>query len=415
MTPSYPEPEMDPRTREIKIRSHNINGFDSSREFLFNECDNNSFSIAAIQEHWLRPSYRKQLGTNRLKVLHPNYDAYAVSAMTSQLGKSISKGRPYGGTGFLFDKNLSDNIRARVDLKHERVSVMELVTDKGKILLLSCYMPYYCTAKLADQLTAYRETVGFIEGIMSSHPMHSFILLMDMNCSLFHDSHPYSSIIKAMMRDFGLLSSFDFIPGFCPDSDFTRFDLKRGSYTLIDGILISKSLYSSVESSSILHPPLNVSDHLPVEIILRVEMGESQRGKSVVSNYIPWSTLSEEELSAFRNCMSSNLREIVVPYHSLDHGSSICSNCDCALALEKFYCDILSAVEVADRCLPRKKHGLAKPYWSPELNVLKQKSIDAHKVWRDCNCPKSGPVFREKVNANYQYKLLLRRSKNSSS
>ena len=43
----------------LKIRSHKINGFDSSTEYLCNECDDDSFSILAVQEHWLRPSFRK--------------------------------------------------------------------------------------------------------------------------------------------------------------------------------------------------------------------------------------------------------------------------------------------------------------------------------------------------------------------
>ena len=79
----------------LKIRSHNVNGFDSSTEFLYNECDDESFSILAIQEHWLRPSFRKQKGVNRLKVLHPKYDAYATSAMSDTINQRILKGRPF--------------------------------------------------------------------------------------------------------------------------------------------------------------------------------------------------------------------------------------------------------------------------------------------------------------------------------
>ena len=88
----------------LKIRSHNINGFDSSTEYLYNECDDDSFSFLAVQEHWLRPSFRKQKGVNRLKVLHPNYDAYATSGMSDKISQQILKGRPYGGTGFFFIK-----------------------------------------------------------------------------------------------------------------------------------------------------------------------------------------------------------------------------------------------------------------------------------------------------------------------
>ena len=93
---------MDSDKTVLKLRSHNINGFNNSKEFLFHECDSNSFDLLAIQEHWLKPSYRKHLGTNSPKVLHPKFDAYATSGMESQIGERDLRGRPYGGTGFLF-------------------------------------------------------------------------------------------------------------------------------------------------------------------------------------------------------------------------------------------------------------------------------------------------------------------------
>ena len=103
---------------KLKIRSYNVNTFDSSSEYIRQECNDAAFSILALQEHWLRPSYRKQKGVNRLKVLHPNYDGYATSGMSDHIDQRILKGRPFGGTGFLFNKNLSKCLKARIDIKH---------------------------------------------------------------------------------------------------------------------------------------------------------------------------------------------------------------------------------------------------------------------------------------------------------
>ena len=188
------------------------NSFNSSKEFLYSECHDNSFSILAIQEHWLRPAYRKTTGTNQLKVLHPKFDAFGVSAMEKQLEGSIMKGRPYGGTGFLFHRSLSNVLKIRVDLKHSRISVMELHTESFNLLLINAYMPYYDHSNMVDNLTEYRETLGFIESIMSNHPTHKFILMMDMNCDIYNKNHAYSSLINSMMNDFGLVSTFNFIP-----------------------------------------------------------------------------------------------------------------------------------------------------------------------------------------------------------
>ena len=117
---------MDEEAGKLIISSHNICGYDNSREFLYNQCDKNDISVLAIQEHWLRPPYRKNHGTNRLKLLHPHYDAHAVSSMQKVMNTQITKGRPYGGTGFLYKKSLAKSLRPRIDLNNERVSVLEL-------------------------------------------------------------------------------------------------------------------------------------------------------------------------------------------------------------------------------------------------------------------------------------------------
>ena len=398
----------------LKLRSHNINGFDSSHEFLAQECEENSFSVLAMQEHWLRPAYRKQKGINRLKSLHPNYDAFGTSGMVDQIDQQVLRGRPYGGTGFLFHKELTNSIRARIDLKHSRVTVLELSTQKENILLINVYFPFYDSSRISEQIITYRETVAFVSDIMMSNPSHKFILLADLNCNIFISSHPFSQSIRDMMSEFDLISSFEFSPEFDSANDFTRFDLKRKSFTLIDGILISRSLSTYVESCTILHPPNNVSDHLPIELILNVEFDKFSPTTTNTTSYIPWASLSQDDLILFRETMSAELSKIVIPFHALDHGAKLCNNCDCLLALETFYRDIISAVGKADQSLPRRRHGISKPFWSPELTALKQKSIDSHILWRDCGSPRSGPIFEEKMRSNYQYKTVLRRAKNKS-
>ena len=78
----------------------------------------------------------------------------------------MKKGRPFGGTGFLFHKSLSKCLRARTDLHHDRVTVLELNTLNEKILLINAYMPYFKTDGNAEQLVDYRNTVAFIENAM---------------------------------------------------------------------------------------------------------------------------------------------------------------------------------------------------------------------------------------------------------
>ena len=184
----------------LTIRSHNLNGFDNSREYLLEECKSNAFSILAMQEHWLRPSFKKDKGVNSTKILHPDYDAYSTSAMSGHARSGLIRGRPYGGTGFLFHRSLSKCLRARIDVKHERITVLEISSDKHSILLINAYMPYYMTGNNENQLIEYRETLAVIQDLMMSHPLHKFILLMDLNCNIFNITHPYATMILDFMN-----------------------------------------------------------------------------------------------------------------------------------------------------------------------------------------------------------------------
>ena len=168
----------------LRLRSHNINVYENSKEYLFQDCEDDAFDILAIQEHWLRPSFKKEKGTNKIRSLHHHFDGYATSGMKNHVGKSIMRGRPFGGTGFLFNKKLSKCLRACVDIVHERISVMELITQKHKILLINAYMPYFVNSNNDAQLAEYQQTLSSLQNIMRSNPNHQFILMMDMNCNL---------------------------------------------------------------------------------------------------------------------------------------------------------------------------------------------------------------------------------------
>ena len=94
----------DPVPISIKVSSHNINGFMGSKDFLHHRCETEEHAIFAVQEHWLKPSFRKQQGVNRLRSVHPRYEGYGTSAMKEKSSSIILKGRPFGGTGFIYSK-----------------------------------------------------------------------------------------------------------------------------------------------------------------------------------------------------------------------------------------------------------------------------------------------------------------------
>ena len=77
----------------ITISTHNVNGIKRGKDFLTTKCESNPNSIMAIQEHWLRPPYKKQYGVNQLRCLHSNFDGYGTSAMTKAVETKVVNGR----------------------------------------------------------------------------------------------------------------------------------------------------------------------------------------------------------------------------------------------------------------------------------------------------------------------------------
>jgi hypothetical protein len=139
----------------VRISSHNLNGFDRSKPFLKNLCDSHPDSIRALQEHWLRPTYKKQAGVNKLRTVHSDFDGFGTSAMKQQMESGITKGRPFGGTGYIYNKRFSDCLKPILGYKHDRVTVLELSHTEGKILLINIYFPYYDANNVSDQVTMY--------------------------------------------------------------------------------------------------------------------------------------------------------------------------------------------------------------------------------------------------------------------
>ena len=400
----------EPAPVSITISSHNVNGFVGSKEFLHSRCDASDNAIFAIQEHWLKPTFRKKQGVNQLRSVHPRYDGYGTSAMNEKISAGVTKGRPFGGTGFIFSKSLDYAITCLYEYKHDRVSVLKLTTADSEILIINAYMPFFDTRNLNDQLLLYHETVGYLDYIMTSNPGCEFILTMDMNCNVYDLNHPYTQIIKDLVMKFSLISAFDLNPNFDHANSFTRCDIKNNSFTLIDGILVSSSLSTKISNVNINHCGNNPSDHSPVDLSLDVICSTFSPTPRKYTHFIPWNSLSNEEVSRYEQIMEKNLDKIVIP-RSVLHGSSPCRNDDHCHALETYYIQILNAISEADCSLPRKQHGNNSSFWTPELSDLKKRSIESCDLWKLAGCPKSGLLFHEKCRTRMEYRAAIRHAK----
>ena len=146
-------------------------------------------------------SGKKQSGVNQLRHLHPDFDGFGTSAMKKASETKVNIGRPFGGTGFIFNKKFSKCLKPVLNYSHDRVSIMELDTEIGKILLINAYMPYFNSRDITTHLALYRDTVGFLDNIMTQNRDCHFMLLADLNCNINDLNHCYTKLVRELMAN----------------------------------------------------------------------------------------------------------------------------------------------------------------------------------------------------------------------
>ena len=238
--------------------------------------------------------------------------------------------------------------------------------------------------------------------------------MADFNCNLLDTSHRYTRLLLPLMEKYDLMSSFEVDVNFNPDTAFTRYDRKTKSYSLIDGILISKDLKSKVSRISICHDGNNVSDHIPVELDLVLNVQELKSENIRLPLYVNWKKLSSEQKTIFSDKMTENLANIHIPPNELLHGDKCCQENGHVLALENYFDNIVAAVLQAESVLPKTNPNIQRSFWNEDLMDLKQASIDCNTNWKNMGCPKSGPVYECRKRCHYTYKSAIRKSKAES-
>lgn len=79
----------------VKVASFNLHGLNNGNDMLYQLCCDEEVLVIAIQEYWLT--------TDKLCLLnmvHPDFNAFAVSGMCKRQASEIYRGRPFGGVGF---------------------------------------------------------------------------------------------------------------------------------------------------------------------------------------------------------------------------------------------------------------------------------------------------------------------------
>ena len=399
----------------IRISSHNVHGFAARKEFLHSRCELDSSLIQCIQEHWLPPPYKRKVGTNALRIVHPDFEGFGTSAMKQAEENQIRRGRGFGGTGFIFPKQFSHILKPLPKYNNDRVSVIELTCSQFRVVLINVYMPYLNRSDTQNSINEFDAVLGYIDYVMGEFDSAQFVILGDFNCNVFDNSHPYTASLMNFLITHDLKNTFNLMEGFNSNS-YTRYDSR--SRSLLDYIFISNGLTSQVSNVSIGEYHDNLSDHLPVEMTLSLNISANSSYSASQSNKrhngIVWSKLCKENIDLYANTMETALDMISIPPCVL-HGSYLCNDVHHNHDIETYFDQILNAIKLADSVLERTNFRGLKPFWSPQLSALKRESFLSHQAWVQAGKPRAGVLYDNHCSARSNYRKCSRKEKRLSS
>ncbi len=394
----------------LRIASYNMHGWNNGELYLNHLCDNND--VVFVTEHWLLPQ--------NLSALHncnSDFSAYAVSGITDIESFAKSGGRPYGGLGVLWSKNLHNlNVKV-IDVDHlHRCLAIEIIAGKIMYICILVYLPVY------ENTDDYEDNLlfcsSFIDAVASNYVFDNETILMV--CGDFNfDMHKLQTS-KRLQLTKDVLNEFDLCC--CDDLDinkvgYTYHHDTLGLFSLIDHVFIQKQSTESIIAYAVLPDGDNCSDHYAISITLRcnlsalgVNVAFSDASKDESDTPIIWNS---GDTNAYSKMCQEGL--VSLGYPTCYSCSYPCSHTDHKTELTNFANNMADVLyQAAKACFVSKHRGFQKYYWSEELNNLKQLSIASHKAWKESGSPRNGPVNDNRLLCKQRYKCAIREAKRNS-
>ena len=378
--------------KNITVGSHNLHGFKTSSEY-HKSCISNYGGIWFCQEHWLS---NKQLP--QLQKLNAQFVA------RSGMEDAVS----HGGVSISWSRDLDHVITPLSDYKHKRVVAVKLTTTNESIIFVSVYMPFLDSRKREMCRAETVETIGMIETIIEDHPNHLFVIGGDFNCELNGGSPFDGNWNNLTSRNrLAYCSHLFSSPG------YTYHHESLGQRKFNDHFIVSQEIFDRAICSNhkILEDGQNPSDHLPISMIMNVEIQPCVHKSDETSTAptLKWSKVSDNDKIRYQECLQSCLSTVESVLDSFPcKCNSHCESELCKTALQFEYDFLMDSMEAADKLLPRHSKGREKHWWSTELSALKRQSIQIQNLWITEGRPGQGPTHLERLRVRAAYRRALK-------
>lgn len=381
---------------ELTVVSFNMHGYNQGQITVKDLIESNSPDIIMLQEHWLTPANLVKITTD-----FPDYHAFGSSAMDKSVEKGPLLGRPFGGTMILV-KNELLHVSLCVD-----VSERYVVVKVGDLLCVTVYLP--CVGTTDRQLVC----TDIFDNILhwrSQYPDCGCIIGGDFNTDLDSRCAASNNINKFLHDNNFCRSDVLFVNGI----KFTYINEALNQYSKIDYIVYDNVNISGFE---ITDPDVNFSDHVPIiaKCVVNVECVRSDskaRAAAAADRSITRLRWDRADLSAYYNYTGNYLQPILAQLADIEKDAAKYN--DVSL-IDVMYDKIIDALQTCTAAtVPSCKQNFFKFWWNQELDCLKERSIESHKLWKAAGRPRAGPIFDRRTKDRCAYRLAIKKNQSDS-
>ena len=258
----------------------------------------------------------------------------------------------------------------------------EILLADGHLLLLVCvYFPY--DNGLAEDIYKFGAVLSELEGFLESRKYDLLAVVGDFNVQFARTNVPRTDELHQFMEYAGLEAS-DLL---FPSVQFTYESDSGKARSWVDHFLFSAEASSAVKNVMVLHSSANLSDHLPLSVVLNCHPLMSSESVShdpplCSGRCLAWHRASAEHIAAYQSRVGVLQEQLVI----LDEVVR-CSNPYCLL-----HCELLNSIchelvhsllTSAEATIPRVRFKKGVARWNDEIRPLREKSLLWNRLWRE--------------------------------
>ena len=265
------------RNGNLSLCSYNLHGFNNGMSYVKKLCGEND--IIFVQEHWLLKSQLYMFDN-----IDENFNFFGQSSMDEVIERGMLKGRPFGGVGVLWRKELAPIVKCYDCDSDGRIVVIKIDTSDVKMLIFGVYFP--CDDHSKSYTCSVIRLLSYVEHVIDLNPGYKCLMLGDFNFECKSSNAGFSEFSK-FMSDYNLTCCDSLSSSSC---DYTYYHETLGHCSLIDHVFISTDSVSCVHDYRVVSDGANLSDHLPIMFKLNCHSDGYLPGSTHhrVTRHMPW-------------------------------------------------------------------------------------------------------------------------------